>query len=117
MNNKNKYDYQGYHATADIILNEYPDNIVELFKQSIKHSNLNIVDEKIHDFGGAATGVFILSESHATIHEYPEHNYVTVDIYTCGKEGDPLSAIKHFKSILNVYKSSVHFINRGKFDM
>lgn len=117
-----EFSYQGNHAMGDLILNEYPKNIVQLFKESIRYSNLHIVDEKIKDFKeecqseSAVTGVFILSESHATIHEYPESNYVTVDIYTCGKEGDPMAALKYFKSLLNVKKYNLNLIKRGVFD-
>jgi S-adenosylmethionine decarboxylase len=105
--------YQGFHATADIILTDYPKDIVSIFKKSLNFSNLNIVAEKIHDFGGAVTAVFVLAESHATLHEYPENNYVTVDIYTCGKEGDPLRAIKEFMRNINVSKYKVNYLNRG----
>lgn len=110
-----KYSYQGYHATADIILNEYPKNIVDIFRNSIKYSKLNVVSELVHDFGGAVTAVFVLSESHATLHEYPESNYVTVDIYTCGKEGDPKAAIMNFINELDVKEYKFNFINRGEF--
>jgi len=60
------YDHKGTHATADIMLNKYPKNAVNLFKESLKYSNLNIISEKIHQFTDeAATGVYILSESSA----------------------------------------------------
>lgn len=118
-----KYDYQGFHATADIVLKKYPDNSVETLKhvkESIKHSNLNIVDENIHDFGGAVTALWTLSESHFSLHEYPEDNYLTVDCYTCGKEGDPLAAVNNLIETLDklfgVEKSNVKFIERGNFD-
>lgn len=109
------YDYQGFHATADILLKNYPSNMVELFEESLKYSKLNVVADKVHDFGGAVTAVYVLSESSATLHEYPEHNYVTVDVYTCGKEGDPVAAINHFLSLLDVEDFVINFLNRGQF--
>lgn len=111
------YDHKGTHATADIMLNEYPKNAVSLFKESLKYSNLNIVSEKIHQFTDeAATGVYVLSESSASIHEYPENNYITVDCYTCGKEGDPIAALNHFISLLDVKDANVKCFNRGHFE-
>lgn len=118
-----KHDYQGFHATADIVLETYPKNSEEVLKyvrESIKHSNLNVVNEKIHDFGGAVTAAFILAESHYTLHEYPEDNYLTVDCYTCGKEGDPLAAVNNLietlDQVVGVKKSKVKFIERGNFE-
>lgn len=58
------FDYQGFHATADILLKSYPEDMVSIVRDSIKYSKLNIVAEKIHNFGGAVTGVWVLSESH-----------------------------------------------------
>jgi len=30
------------------------------------------------------TALYLLSESHLSIHTYPEHNFIALDIYTCG---------------------------------
>lgn len=30
------------------------------------------------------SGVVIISESHLTIHTFPEHTYASIDVYTCG---------------------------------
>ena len=30
------------------------------------------------------SGVVIISESHLTIHSFPEHGYASIDVYTCG---------------------------------
>jgi len=91
-----KYDYEGCHATGDILLKEYPKNMVDLVRDCIKYSNLTVVSEHIKQFTSeAATVVWILSESHFSLHEYPENKYITVDCYTCGEEGDPLAAINN----------------------
>ncbi len=114
------YQHKGTHAIADILLNDYPENMVSIFKESLKHSNLNIVNEKIHQFTEeAATGVFILAESSADIHEYPEveeNGYVCVSIFTCGDEGDPEAALEHFISLLDVKDVGIKCFNRGHFD-
>ena len=114
--NKKEHEYQGFHATGDIILNSYPKNLLEIVERSIKYSNLNVVNKMVHDFGGAVTAVWILSESHFSLHEYPEHNYITVDCYTCGEEGDPLAAIHNLISSLDVKKHNVQFLKRGNFE-
>ncbi|NSL51522.1 adenosylmethionine decarboxylase [Calidifontibacillus erzurumensis] len=35
------------------------------------------------------SGVVIISESHLTIHSFPEHGYASIDVYTCGERIDP----------------------------
>jgi S-adenosylmethionine decarboxylase len=35
------------------------------------------------------SGVVIISESHLTIHSFPEHGYASIDVYTCGNIIDP----------------------------
>lgn len=51
---------------------------------------------------------------------YPENNYLTVDCYTCGEEGDPLSAINNLIKTLDdlvcVEDSYVKFFKRGEFN-
>lgn len=119
MSNK-EYSYEGCQATADILLNEYPKNMVDLVRDCIKYSNLTVVSEHVKQFTPeAATVVFILSESHLIFHEYPESNYITVDCYTCGEEGNPLAALNHLVNTLNdlvgVKDKEVKFFKRGEF--
>lgn len=113
------YDHKGVHATADIMLNSYPKNAVELFQDSLRYCNLNVVSKKIHRFSNeAATGVYVLAESSADIHEYPEveNGYICVSIFTCGEEGDPEAAIHHFLSLLDVKSVNIRCFNRGHFE-
>lgn len=121
------YDHKGTHATADIMLNTYPKNAIELFQESLKYCNLNIVAKKVHSFtDDAATGVYVLAESsaimsisnNADIHEYPEveNGYICVSVFTCGDEGDPEAAIRHFISLLDVKDANVKCFNRGHFE-
>lgn len=113
------YDHKGTHATADIMLNSYPDDAIALFQESLKYCNLNVIAQKVHQFTEeSATGVYVLAESSADIHEYPEveNGYICVSIFTCGEEGDPISAIDHFLSLLDVKDANVKCFNRGHFE-
>jgi len=46
-----------------------------------------VVFHKFHPHG--VSGVVVISESHLTIHSFPEHGYASVDVYTCGDRIDP----------------------------
>ncbi|WP_027416696.1 adenosylmethionine decarboxylase [Aneurinibacillus terranovensis] len=47
-----------------------------------------------------ATVLVMLSESHISIHTYPEKGFAALDCYTCGDTVDPQLAIDYLVSIL-----------------
>ena len=47
-----------------------------------------------------ATVLVLLSESHISIHTYPERGFAALDCYTCGETVDPQLAIDHMVSVL-----------------
>ena len=107
----------GQHVIADIWLNEYPATgqvLADLAVQSLKHSNMNIVGDALHWFDELAfTGVWLLSESHFSLHAFPERNFLSVDCFTCGDEGAPMDAIAKFMGALNVKRAQLNIIERG----
>ena len=47
-----------------------------------------------------ATVLVLLSESHLSIHTYPEKGFAAIDCYTCGETVDPQTAIDYLVSVL-----------------
>ena len=47
-----------------------------------------------------ATVLVMLSESHLSIHTYPERGFAALDCYTCGETVDPQLAIDFMVSVL-----------------
>lgn len=106
----------GRHVLADIHLADYPgdDTIMSRCESAIAASGMNIVAATFKRFDPAGlTAVWILSESHFTVHTYPEHRYISVDCYTCGDEGDPHAAVQSLCGSLNVHHASVRQVARG----
>jgi S-adenosylmethionine decarboxylase len=60
------------------------------------------------------SGVVVISESHLTIHSFPEHGYASVDVYTCGDRIDPVDAIEYIGKTLGSTKSEFIKLPRGK---
>jgi len=59
----------------------------EVMKQAVQECGATIVDSVYCTFeGDGLTMVFLLSESHASIHTYPEHAACFVDLFTCGEK-------------------------------
>lgn len=61
----------------------------------IKRSGFQIVASRFHKFSGidhpdigGITGVIIVSESHITIHTWPEREFVNIDVFFCNYTRD-----------------------------
>ncbi|WKL03541.1 adenosylmethionine decarboxylase [Paenibacillus amylolyticus] len=52
-----------------------------------------------------ATVLVLLSESHLSIHTYPERGFAAIDCYTCGETVDPQLAIDYLVSVLKPEKT------------
>ncbi len=59
------------------------------------------------------SGVVVISESHLSVHTWPEFQYVALDIYTCGGKARPDEAVEY--AIQEFGAKSVHVteITRG----
>ncbi|UHA74376.1 adenosylmethionine decarboxylase [Paenibacillus sp. 481] len=64
-----------------------------------------------------ATVLVLLSESHLSIHTYPERGFAAVDCYTCGETVDPQLAIDYLVSILKPEKTFAKKLVRGLGEM
>jgi S-adenosylmethionine decarboxylase len=56
-------------------------------KEALEAQSFTILGEQSYKFPGEASGVtgfYILSESHAAFHSYPEYGYIALDIFSCG---------------------------------
>lgn len=60
-----------------------------------------------------ATVLVMLSESHLSIHTYPERGFAAIDCYTCGEWVDPQLAIDYLVSVLNPEKTYAKKLIRG----
>jgi len=61
------------------------EGIVELLDQIVGDMGLHVVTSAVHVFGGAGgiTAMYLLSESHLTIHTFPETGTATLNAYCC----------------------------------
>lgn len=59
------------------------------------------------------SGVVIISESHLTIHSFPEHGYASIDVYTCGERIDPNIACDYITRALGATRLEAIEVPRG----
>jgi S-adenosylmethionine decarboxylase len=97
----------------DILLNN--ENIQKIFINSLIYADLTIIDVFHHNYSPYGySAIAILKTSHATIHTWPEHGYISIDIFICEGYSKGLNAIKFLKSQLNPSKFEFYYAERGK---
>lgn len=67
---------------------------------------------KFRTGGQGVTGFFMLAQSHAAFHSYPEYGYLALDIYSCGTH-DPRPIARALKKVLKPKRVSALFCERG----
>lgn len=83
------------HIIADItsedpFLFDDAELILEALTLAAKAAHATILKTAYHQFSPhGITAFLLLSESHISIHTWPELNKAAVDIYTCGDRTDP----------------------------
>lgn len=90
------------------------DLIMETFKKAVKDAKMTLLGLQSHKFEPqGVTAVALLSESHMSIHTFPELGYAAADVFTCGDEGDPLLAMDVLVEVFKPTKKSVIYVPRG----
>jgi len=73
-----------------------------------------IVDTIFHHFKPhGVSGVVVISESHLAAHTWPEHKYVSINLFTCGTTVNPWNAFRVLKKKFRATHTSVMKIDRG----
>jgi S-adenosylmethionine decarboxylase len=102
----------GRHLILDLydcdkqLLDNY-DALRELIETALRMSNatiLRIIGEKFEPQG--VTLLALLSESHCSIHTWPEIGYAAIDLYTCGDTTNSHKAAEFLKYKLKAQKSN-----------
>ena len=62
------------------------------------------------------SGVVVISESHLSIHTWPEFGYAAVDVFTCGDKVDPIVAVDHIRDRFKARRALTSEVKRGIFD-
>ena len=95
----------GDHLLIDIICDNYDilnslEKLEELSDKLIKICNLTKLSKLTHKFKPhGITLITLLSESHLSIHTWPENKSICIDIFSCNNNLD----IKKIKEILPQY--------------
>jgi S-adenosylmethionine decarboxylase len=73
-----------------------------------------VMGESFHKFSPqGVSGVVVISESHLTIHTWPEFGYAAVDVFTCGTSVKPEIAAQILVEKLGSKDHSMVVLERG----
>jgi S-adenosylmethionine decarboxylase proenzyme len=84
-----------------------------LFANAVRSSGLTVVDEGFYKFSPHGFTCFLLlSESHASLHAWPEYGYCAIDLFTCALGKDLLPLIKTIKDVLGANNFTLRKLDR-----
>ena len=87
----------------------------DLLLTAVKEANcipVNTIKKKFEPQG--VTILVLLTESHASIHTWPEFNYMAIDIFSCGTNALPIKAIFYLQKEIQPMRIEVKECNRGE---
>jgi S-adenosylmethionine decarboxylase len=92
--------------------------LAQLFEEALKIAGFEAVDHLAYRFPGqGVTLIYILRQSHAALHTWPESNYVSVDVYSCGVPAAVRPALENLCASLAQKLAagsvSTRFVERG----
>ena len=81
---------------------------------AVRAANATLLNIFVHTFSPqGVTGVAVLSESHLSIHTWPEHGYVAADVFTCGETTKPQAAAEILAQRFAATHSVIQQLDRG----
>jgi S-adenosylmethionine decarboxylase proenzyme len=82
-------------------------------RHAAEAAKATVVSEVIHPYAPhGVTGVFVIKESHFSLHTWPEARYAAVDFYTCG-DCEPERAQEVLQAGLEAERCESMHIERG----
>jgi S-adenosylmethionine decarboxylase len=110
--------FAGMHIIIDLFDAEYLDDIERIeavMRECIEKCGAHLLHIYLHHFtpNNGVTGVAVLSESHISVHTWPERNFAAFDIFMCG-DSKPELAIEILKNRFNAKKVISTIKNRGE---
>jgi S-adenosylmethionine decarboxylase proenzyme len=108
-----EFESSGKHMICDFkeiknqeLLNN-PEKLIILLKEICNNYNFEILGEVYKKFEPiGCTIIFLLSESHISIHSFPEKNYISFDLYTCRQYNDNTDYDNIFTFLMNTLNAN-----------
>lgn len=109
--------FAGRHVIFDVFGSPFSANckfVEQIMRNAVEAVGATVLHSHFHGFGEGCgfTGILVLSESHASVHTWPEVDLMTFDIYMCGI-CDPMQAMKNIIEKLQPKEHKITSLKRG----
>ncbi|MBY8989091.1 MAG: adenosylmethionine decarboxylase [Candidatus Lokiarchaeota archaeon] len=110
----------GYHFVGEMRFTEQTllldnDKIHKIFLDSLAYADLITFDIFHHNYQPYGySAVAILKTSHAAIHTWPEHGYISVDIFICDEFSKGLEVVRFLRNQFKPETYEFLYMERGK---
>lgn len=112
--------FVGQHLLADLSdiapsLLQDRDFLLTTLRRALLDAGCTILSEVSHAFpepNCGVTGMFLLSESHAAFHTYPEHRYMALDLFVCGSV-EPQRVLDDVGNALRCDRRAIRMMERS----
>ncbi len=114
-----KHVFGNLYDIEDSILKDL-DFLKRLVIEAAGAGNLHIIDIMERQFNqrdspdlGGVSIIALITESHISLHTWPESRYATLDIYSCGEESNPTIAFDYIVSMLKPVSYKIFNVDRS----
>lgn len=114
------FAFKGQHFLASYLdcdseALQNPHRLIEAMDEAVLASGATILGKSSFVFEpDGLTIVYLLSESHASVHTYPEHNACFVDLFTCGDHCSSEGFDRSLQNYLQPKTVEAKNISRGR---
>jgi S-adenosylmethionine decarboxylase len=89
--------------------------VLEAIREAARRANSILLHEVAHRFDHqGVTALALLSESHISVHTWPELGYAACDVFMCGEQARPELACEHLAKALAAERWDVRRFARGE---
>lgn len=95
-----------------------PRHVAQVMTSAVEASGATMIKPFFHQFAPqGVSGVIIISESHFTIHTWPEFGYAAIDVFTCGDVIDMDVAAETLRAGFRAAGMHKMSLSRGMLDL
>ncbi|MCE7509602.1 adenosylmethionine decarboxylase [Alloalcanivorax xenomutans] len=110
--------YAGTHLIIELAGAKFLDSIEKIdaaMRECVEKAGATLLHIHLHHFtpNGGVSGVAVLSESHISIHTWPEADYAALDVFMCG-DARPHECVEVLRAHFEPTDVVVDELRRGK---